>query len=337
VQGTGDGRPDFYAFQVTQEMLDREAARTQPGNVTAGTYAGVDVSFDIDSGYSPGDSVVWASLLRLWELEDPLDPDLPRQPTLLATGSLRGADTGSSPVWFGFSYDGYLTYRVTQPGTYYIEVNAFGRDGVPAGVDYELPRASVEQHAEDTFLFRPAAGRRAGTGQQPQPGARQPNYAWPGSRRAADRFLDRARAQLLQLPRPDHRQPDLCQPGHPDHRLRIPLRAHRRHRRQHLQTSTASTSGPIPADQPLVSVQTTSIFATGDTTNTLRDATPYYSSVTYSLTGKVKAGDVWKLGLGYRDFATARDGRHQPVGHCHRTGEPDRRSARLQRSRHAHV
>src|SRR5688500_19364952 len=88
------------------------------------------------------------------EKKDPLDPNSPRLPNLLATGILRFADAGSSAIIFGFSYDSFLTFNVLEKGTYFIEVTAFGLDGVPQGADYEL-HASIEQHAVNTFLFAP--------------------------------------------------------------------------------------------------------------------------------------------------------------------------------------
>jgi hypothetical protein len=41
-----------------------------------------------------------------------------------------------------------------------------------------------------------------------------------------------------------------------------------------------------------------------NTTGSLKDDASYYTSVTIALTGKVKEGDVWRLGIGYRDFVT---------------------------------
>src|SRR5688572_26687956 len=289
VLASGDGNADFYAFEVTEEMLEAELAR--------GTaFAGVRVSFDIDNGYRLGDSTVWASLLRLWELKDPLDPNAPRLPNLLATGILRFADAGSSAIIFGFSYDGFLTFNVLEKGTYFIEVSAFGLDGVPQGADYEL-HASIEQHAVNTFLFAP----------QPLAEQEGTNNLFPhgqdldGPVDGSDTtrglnfftFFDPAVGNL-QMVAPGGLVIDSTTPyariiGNGDFSPDI----------------FSFDITPSPTAIPAASISSASIFSTTNTTNSLLDGSTYYSSVTLKLTGKVKAGDVWQLGIGYRDYATA--------------------------------
>jgi hypothetical protein len=145
VLGSGDGNPDFYSFEITEEMLKQAEADGDPG---------VDVVFDIDHGYDSGDEQGWGSLLRLWELRDPLDPEQPKLPNELAASNRLNAllDSGSTTL-----HDGLLSYTIEETGIYYIEVTSAwpaGLDGLPEGVDYEL-HVSIEYPAEDTFLFAP--------------------------------------------------------------------------------------------------------------------------------------------------------------------------------------
>jgi len=72
-----------------------------------------------------------------------------------------------------------------------------------------------------------------------------------------------------------------------------------------VQPISSNTAAPSPTAIPAASISSASIFSTTNTTNSLLDGSTYYSSVTFKLTGKVKAGDVWQLGIGYRDYATA--------------------------------
>ena len=77
--GTGDGNPDFYSFEVTQDMLSQSAGDIQ-------------VRFDIDHGYELGDRVFWVSALKLYKLTAPLDPSQPTLPTLIAESSFFNFD-----------------------------------------------------------------------------------------------------------------------------------------------------------------------------------------------------------------------------------------------------
>ena len=169
ILGTGDGNPDFYAFEIKDDMIsDAETAWTSPAGVllghTSANFPGLQVIFDIDGGFVPGDGSVWQSVLNLWELKAPLDPNQPTLPNQIASGWL-AADPGS------FSgLDGLLAHYIQVPGVYYLEVTAAGRDGVPEGVDYTL-HVSIEQHAEDTFLFSPAPVAEDEIGNDSIPGA----------------------------------------------------------------------------------------------------------------------------------------------------------------------
>jgi hypothetical protein len=145
VLGTGDGSPDFYSFEITEEMI----ANLDPGDL------GVRVIFDIDHGFELFDDVVWVSWLRLYSLVPPLDPDQPTLPTLLAQGNGINFPFDSGTTWY---LDDRLEYFFKEKGTYYIEVTALypAGDGVPVGADYEL-HVSITDHIEDTFIFAPEA------------------------------------------------------------------------------------------------------------------------------------------------------------------------------------
>jgi hypothetical protein len=119
VLGTGDGNPDFYAFEIKDDMIaDALAAWTSPAGVllghTTANFPGLQVIFDIDGGFVPGDGSVWQSVLNLWELKAPLDPNQPTLPNQIASGWL-AADPGS------FSgLDGLLAHYIQVPGVYYL-------------------------------------------------------------------------------------------------------------------------------------------------------------------------------------------------------------------------
>jgi len=150
VLGTGDGNPDFYAFEITQPMLDAEFLAEG-----AGTHDGIRVSFDIDHGYDFGDSKLWVSALKLYELKTPLDPTLPKLPNLIAQGGFFNWNIDQGSTYY---FDAALEQQIKEPGIYYIEVTAaypFGIDGLPEGVDYQL-HVSIPRHAQDSFVFAPA-------------------------------------------------------------------------------------------------------------------------------------------------------------------------------------
>jgi hypothetical protein len=144
VLGTGDGNPDFYSFEVTDDMMAKAGAD------------GVKTIFDIDHGYDFRDSILWVGSIRLYSLTTPADPAQPAQPTLVAQSPFINwiPDSGST-----YYYDGLLTHFIKQPGKYYVEVTAaypWGIDGLPEGVDYQL-HVSLETHDVDSFVFAPSA------------------------------------------------------------------------------------------------------------------------------------------------------------------------------------
>ena len=107
-----------------------------------GSTTGVKVRFDIDGGYTLGDSVLWVSALNLYELVAPLDPAQPTLPKRLAQSAFfNDRDPGSN--WF---YDAVLSADIKVAGTYYIEVTAaypYGIDGVPKGDTVRIPVGSA--------------------------------------------------------------------------------------------------------------------------------------------------------------------------------------------------
>ena len=132
IHGTGDGTDDYYKFVVTPKML------TDAGNSMV-------VSFDVDHGYKTGDSVIWASLLKLYD----------QSGNLLA----QGAGQSSPSVGAGGSttfLDDFLSTTITHSGTYYIRVGAWKFTGsIPVGASYDL-QVSVPQHDIAGFVFSPS-------------------------------------------------------------------------------------------------------------------------------------------------------------------------------------
>ncbi|HXG48652.1 MAG TPA: calcium-binding protein, partial [Methylomirabilota bacterium] len=136
----GNGETDFYKFTITQEMLDDDPA--------------IRAIFDIDHGFELGDSLLWGSRLRLYDVI----PDPNATGSTVARLLAQGAGVSSPVVGAGGSstwLDDYLEYTFITPGTYYIEVdNWIGFGGLPEGIDYEL-QVSIEQHPVDAFIFAP--------------------------------------------------------------------------------------------------------------------------------------------------------------------------------------
>jgi hypothetical protein len=155
VLGTGDGTPDFYSFEITEEMIANAAT------------SGVRAIFDIDRGFELRDGIFWVSWLRLYELVPPIDPDQPTLPTLIAQGTGVNFRFDSGTSWF---FDDYLEFRFLEQGRYYLEVTALwpAGDGLPEGVDYQL-HVSIEDHVQDAFIFavQPVAEQEPGNNTGP--------------------------------------------------------------------------------------------------------------------------------------------------------------------------
>ena len=269
VLGTGDGNADFYSFEVTEEML------------AAAGVDGVRVHLDIDHGYDFRDQSFWVSAVKLYKLVPPLDPSLPTLPTLIGESAFfRFPDAGST-----YYYDGYLTQQIEETGTYYVEVTArypFGLDGVPQGVDYQL-HVSIENHVEDSFLFAPAPVVENETGNNSGQEIDPDTDAGAGVDRGLNffTFFDPNVGNLKEDGTPyvvgtnpiDFTTPYVRITGTGDYSYDI-----------YRFSVTPAPSGLTPTGASTV------------------DGADFYSSVTYDLTGSVETGDVWNLGIGYRDY-----------------------------------
>ena len=124
VNGRGDGSKDYFKFTVTQAMID------------AAGSAGIDFWADVDADYAAGDSVYWQSKTNLLKL-----------------------DQGKTSVLPAAYYtDNYINYRITEAGTYYVEVEGNTNrlspvwEGVPEGTDYKL-HLSLPQQVTTEFDF----------------------------------------------------------------------------------------------------------------------------------------------------------------------------------------
>jgi len=106
IHAVGNGQPDYYAFTVTE--------------------AGSTAVFDIDYGKDHGGS--FDPYIHLWNSTG----------VRIASDDDQGGDPGSF-----HSYDSYLTYTFTEPGTYYISVGQFPGSSnpdnpIPVGGTYQL-------------------------------------------------------------------------------------------------------------------------------------------------------------------------------------------------------
>ena len=266
-------------------------------------FSGITVIADIDHGYELGDTLPWASWLKLWKLEAPLDPEQPTLPELITSGPgfTWNPDQGSSLYW-----DDYLTYDFQAKGTYFVEVTAwwpYNSNGVPEGADYEL-HMSIQEHFEDTFLFAPEALPEDENGNNSTGSAQDLDPRNPG-----DPSVDPG-VNFFTFYDPTV--------GNADH-----------------------AGGAIDFTTPYVRIEgsgngsvdifefdvTEDMFNTdaGDLGTVTEDAGPFFTNVVFKLNGTVAAGDIWRLGLGYRDYAThcgRRFGRS--AGHCQQFQDPDR-------------
>ena len=289
VLGSGDGSADVYAFEITEEML-------------AAAGAGIRVIVDINHGFDRSDPIFWVSKLTLFELREPLDPELPTLPNVIAEGSsFNFPDPGST--WY---VDARLETVIEEEGVYYIEVSALypAGDGLPEGIDYEL-HVSVEHHDEASFLFapEPLAENEFTNNGLSVAGAQDLDGL------VSDTDADRG-VNFFTFYDPEVGNGHLTGPAVPVDSTTPYVRI--------IGEGNGSADvysfnvNPVPTGIELEAADTTStgIFdRTGnDSTNTtqnLRDNSTYYERVVLKLSGKVKEGDIWRLGVGYRDFQTA--------------------------------
>jgi Ca2+-binding RTX toxin-like protein len=148
VLATGDGTNDFYRFEITEAMLKADVEED-----------GLRATFDIDRGFDFGDAILWASRLTLHRgiFNDTTGDLISSTPIAFGPGFSDPFTprNGGSTSWL----DDYLTYTFTEKGVYFIEVGKwypFGLGGLPEGVDYEL-QVSLEAHEVHGFVFAPEA------------------------------------------------------------------------------------------------------------------------------------------------------------------------------------
>ena len=136
VKATGDETADYFAFEVTQEMLDDNGGPLR-------------LVVDLDNGYENGDSVFWNPTTRILHLVEVAGNDVP---TVLheSSDSDPEQDIGSSTF-----FDTFNDLTLNTAKTYYIEVTNEGSQGIPAGADYDL-HISLEQHPVAAFTFTPS-------------------------------------------------------------------------------------------------------------------------------------------------------------------------------------
>jgi hypothetical protein len=288
VLGTGDGNPDFYSFEITAEMLSNalKAYKETSLNHTADGFSGVRVMFDIDHGYDLGDSKFWVSALKLYELRAPLDPSQPTLPNKLAESPFFNFNRDVGSTYF---FDAALDTFIQSAGTYYIEVTAaypFGLDGLPTGVDYQL-HVSIDQHPRDAFVFAPAA-----VNEQEATNNSSPGQVLDGGTKPGENFFTfydpNVGNVVLNNGSPiDSTTPYVRVRGSGDFTYDI-------------YTFNVASS---PKTLSVIGPQDFSgLGSTANTTNSLKDTASYVTSVSYVLSGTPASGDVWRLGLGYRDF-----------------------------------
>ncbi|MCX5669736.1 MAG: hypothetical protein NTU94_00225, partial [Planctomycetota bacterium] len=264
IPATGDGETDFYKFVITEKMIADSSADGE---------AGLQTIFDIDYGMEEGDLIAWGSLLRLYN----------------GNGDLIAQGRGMSDPSDGLGgsntfFDDFLryTFRTGQQGTYYIEVaNSRSFGGLPQGVDYQL-QVSIENHSLDSFIFGPDPVLEDENGNNdishPQDLEDAGNTNW-------FTFFDSQIGNTQNPALTDADRIDFLTPyvkiqgagdGSPDY-YRFELK----------DKLFEPTLGDMAG--------TKDPFAVAGTTT-------YYVAAELKLDGTVKKGDVWTLGLRYRDY-----------------------------------
>ena len=233
--------------------------------------AGREASFDIDHGYDPGDPILWLSLLRLYNEHGDLLAQGPgfSNPTDPRSGL-------GSTTWL----DDYLEYTFGAAGTYYLEVTSWLlSSGLPIGVDYQL-QVQVENHPTAGFLFapQPVLENEIGNNTTPQQ-ITQNDFFQFFDPNVGDRWLTGGTIDWM--------------------------------------TPYARIQGSGDGSFDLYSFEVTSAMVNPSALTSLvaldgsvPDANgPFFTDVSLRLSGRVTPGDMWTLGLRYRDyFYTAVDG-----------------------------
>ena len=169
--------------------------------------------------------------------------------------------------------DAYLEYLFDAEGTYYIEVSdGEGQRGLPEGTTYEL-QVSVEEHRVDGFIF------------SPEPVLEDEDN---------DAFTD---AQVLDAQGNWFIFFDAEVGDGANITSSVPY--------VRVVGAGDGTSDFFQFDitQPMLTPQVGGSVDPDDTVNTTIDASDFFTEVELTLQGTVSVGDVWTLGLRYRDYS----------------------------------
>ena len=226
---------------------------------------GVQATFDIDGGYGFGDPILWLSLLRVYNAAG----DLLAQGDGMSDPFALGQSGKGSTTWL----DDFLAHTFTEAGEYYVEVGAWLFSSAPPnGVDYEL-NITVENHPTAGLLFAPAPVLENEGGNNDPASPQQiiaDNFFKFYDPTIGDRWAMGGTIDWM--------------------------------------TSYARIQGSGDGSYDLYSfhitdemlnpealTSTTALAAAADTSR-------FFTSASLRLTGRVTAGDVWKLGIRYREY-----------------------------------
>ena len=231
-------------------------------------------TFDIDHGYEFGDQILWLSRLKLYN----------QAGQLIAQGqgfSDPAVGAAGSTTWL----DDFLDYTFTQEGTYYIEVSSWLlTSGLPRGVTYDL-HVSLDEHAVAGFIFSPAPvlenESANNTTTHPQSIDDFVNFF---------KFFDPTIGNTAANGTGFNGNIDFTTPY-----VRVQGSGDGSFDVYSFTVTNAMLNPPaITTDSPLVGTGLTVI-----------DPGPFYTSATLRLTGAVVTGDVWMLGVNYRNYTAS--------------------------------
>ena len=225
----------------------------------------VKASFDVDNGFNYGDPILWLSHLKLYDSHGVLIAQGPGYSDPFNAGA------GGSQTWL----DDYLAYTFTHPDTYVVEVGAWlFSNSLPTGVNYDL-QVEVQQHATAGFVFSASPILENETGNN--------STGTPQNVDNSNNFFT-------------FFNPNVGDGG-----------------TINFQTPYAQIQGSGDGTLDVYSFQVTqsmlnpAAITAGSLQNgsgqTIVDGSTFFTKVGLVLNGVVKTGDVWTLGLGYRDYS----------------------------------
>ncbi|MFT5526548.1 MAG: hypothetical protein ACI9HK_004525, partial [Pirellulaceae bacterium] len=274
VKATGDGEADFFSFVVTEEMF---------------ATGSVPIRLDVDHGYESGDTIFWNSTVSLFDESGLLlDKGFPVRDGEVA-GSLAGSE---DPLDVGG--DAFLSFVLPQPATpqdqtFIVKVDSVDGAGLAVGVDYDL-HVSVSRHSIADFVFGPEPIFENESEQDPDgdavAGAAQNIDSAEGFFTFADPDVGNGQFNL------DPRVPDYS--GFFDFTTPYARIAGSGDGSFDLYEFNISEGqlAPIPVDFDFTSKNDESTI----------DDSDFFTSVDFTLNGRVSAGDQWTLGVRYRDY-----------------------------------